>query len=355
MQRLVNFEVSPLDKTCVLLTGYAFCEDDCEVPFDQLFDATKNRALEAMAHSGVPFDTIVDLTGTKKTSSHLPVGQIAVNYQIHGTAPQYQTCDFTVERIDSDDIPTAADMQLEALETAEHSLSLKIEYATALYRETDMARFIDNFQTFLMSCIRDHRQPVDEINMCGPLEVDFLKKHYWNMETKPNQWEGQSVIDVITHMARQNPQATAIKTSDGCSITYRRLMADAQSVASELLEAGASPGDRIGIIALPGVEAITGMLGALMTGSCYVALDIDFAQDRLAFMLADSGAMHLLVGSGQDGLAAELLAKMDVSPKLIRIGDAVASGRTPSQIRRRQSEDPFYMIYTSVSLFSLHS
>ncbi|KOS23077.1 Nonribosomal peptide synthetase 14 [Escovopsis weberi] len=325
------------------------CNDDCEAPFDQLFQATKNRALEAMAHSGVPFDTIVDLTGVKKTSSHMPVGQIAVNYQIHGTAPKYQTCDFTVESIESDDIPTAADMQLEALETAEHSLGLKIEYATALYRESDMERFIDNFNTFLTSCIKDHRQPIDEINMCGPLELDFLKKNYWNMETKPNQWEGQGVIDVIIHMARQNPQATAIKTSDGCSVTYRQLMANAESVASELLEAGATPGGRVGIIALPGVEAITGMLGALMTGSCYVALDTDFAHDRLAFMLADSGARHLLVGLGQDGLAADLLAKMNDAPKMIRVDDAVATGRTISQPRRRQPEDPFYMIYTSGS------
>ncbi|KAK5987499.1 Hybrid PKS-NRPS synthetase pynA [Cladobotryum mycophilum] len=325
------------------------CNDDCEVPFDQLFQATKNRALDAMAHNGVPFDTIVDLTGVKKTSSHMPVGQIAVNYQIHGPVPKYQTCDFTVEKIESDDIPTAADIQLEALETSEHSLDLKIEYSTALYYEADMDRFIDNFNAFLTSCIKDHRQPIDEINMCGPLEVDFLKENYWNMETKPNQWEGQSVIDVITHIARQYPQTTAIKTSDCRSVTYRQLIENAESVASELLDAGAKPGDRIGLIALPGVEAITGMLGALMTGSCYVALDTDFAQDRLAFMLADSGAKHLLVGSGQDALAADLLAKTIVAPKIVRIEDAAAVGRTIAHPRARQPEDPFYMIYTSGS------
>lgn len=33
-----------------------------------------------------------------------------------------------------------------------------------------------------------------------------------------------------------------------------------------------------------GVEAITGMSGALFTGSGYLALDTDFAQDRLTFM-----------------------------------------------------------------------
>jgi acyl transferase domain-containing protein/NADPH:quinone reductase-like Zn-dependent oxidoreductase/NAD(P)-dependent dehydrogenase (short-subunit alcohol dehydrogenase family)/aryl carrier-like protein len=176
------------------------CNDDCEVPFDQLFQATKNRALDAMAHSGVPFDTIVDIMNVKKTSSHMPVGQIAVNYQIHGPVPTYQTSDFVVEKIESDDIPTAADIQLEALETPDHSLDLKIEYSTALYYDVDMDRFLDNFHTFLASCIKDHRQPIEEINMCGPLEVEFLKKKYWNTEIKENQWEGKSVLEVISEL-----------------------------------------------------------------------------------------------------------------------------------------------------------
>lgn len=319
------------------------------MPFDQLFRVTKTRALDAMAHSGVPFDTIVDIMKVKKTSSHMPVGQIAVNYQIHGPVPTYQTVDFVVEDIESDDIPTAADIQLETIETSEHSLDLKIEYSTALYHDADMERFLDNFDTFLTSCIKDHRQPIDEIGMCGPLEVAHLKKKYWNTETRANQWEGKSVLDVISTMARQHPHATAIKTSDCCSVSYRQLMDKAESVASELVEAGARPRGRIGLMALPGVEAVAGMLGALMTGSCYVALDTDFAHDRLSFMVADCEADILLVGPGQDVLAAELASKVRVAPKVVRIEDAAAAGRSLGRRRARHADDPFYMIYTSVS------
>ncbi|KJZ78292.1 hypothetical protein HIM_02330 [Hirsutella minnesotensis 3608] len=325
------------------------CNDDCDVPFDQLFQVTKSRALDAMAHSGVPFDTIVDMMDVKKTSSHMPVGQIAVNYQIHGPVPTYQTADFVVEDIESDDIPTAADIQLEAIETSEHSLDLKIEYATVLYDDADMERFLDNFNTFLASCIKDHRQPIEEVNMCGPLEIDYLKKKYWNMGTKENQWEGQSVVDMVSKMARQHPQATAIKTSDCCSVSYRQLIERAENVASELVNAGAKPGDRIGLIALPGVEAVAGILGALLTGSCYVALDTDFAYDRLSFMISDSGTEILLVGAGQEALAAQLVSKLAVAPKIIRIEDAIAAGGTVVNPRARHPDDPFYMIYTSGS------
>ncbi|UNI15779.1 hypothetical protein JDV02_002281 [Purpureocillium takamizusanense] len=133
----------------------------------------------------------------------------------------------------------------------------------------------------------------------------------------------------------------ADKTVAPMTISYRKLMEGADSVTSELLDAGAKPGDRIGLLALPGVEAVTGLLGTLMTGSCYAALDAEFAHDRLSFMLTDSGANPLLVGPGQDARAAEILSKVVVvAPKVVRTDDATAAGRTVSQPRPRHPNDP---------------
>jgi NADPH:quinone reductase-like Zn-dependent oxidoreductase/NAD(P)-dependent dehydrogenase (short-subunit alcohol dehydrogenase family)/aryl carrier-like protein len=323
-------------------------KSDCETTFDNLFAATKDAALDAMAHSGVPFDTIVDIMQVKKTPSHMPIGQISVNYQIHGPVPKYTTADFVVNNIESDDIPTAADIQLEALETPEHSLDLRIEYATALYHEADMDRFLDNFLVFLSSCIKDHRQPIEEVEICGKREVEALEKYYWNTKMRENPWKGQSVLDKITQMASQYPLATAIKTSDGSSVSYEKLVRNAESIASELLEAGVEAGARIGLLALPGVEAVTGMLGVLMTGSCYVALDTDFAEDRLSFMIADAGSKVLLVGPGAEAQAKSIVAKASAAPRLIMIENAIAANQSLTIQRPRQKEDPFYMIYTSV-------
>ncbi|KAK1445344.1 beta-ketoacyl synthase domain-containing protein [Colletotrichum cuscutae] len=325
-------------------------EDDCEgATFDQLFANCKQRALESLAHSGVPFDTVVDILGAKKTPSHMPVGQIAVNYQIHGPTPTYSTSDFQINSMVTDDIPTAADMQLEALETSDHALDLRIEYSTALYSEADMERFLDNFLTFLSGCIKDHRQPIEEVGMCGEIELKTLANEFWNTETRENQWEGKSVLDKISQMALEHPQNTAIKTSDGYSITYKQLIQDATSVASELLQAGVKPGDRIALLAFPGVDAIVGQIASLMTRSCYVALDTDFAQDRLSFMISDAGSRVLLVGPGAESLASDLTSKAVVAPKIIRITEAVGAANTSTQFSPRQAQDPFYMIYTSGS------
>ncbi|KAI1365305.1 polyketide synthase [Xylaria arbuscula] len=328
------------------------CQDNCEMTFESLLNVTKDRAIEAMSHSAVPFDLIVDTMNVKKTSSFSPIGQIAVNYQIHGPAPRYETTDFAIERIDMEDIPTSCDLSLEALENSEGSLNLRLEYSTYLYSSENMDRLLDNFLTFLSSCIKDHRQPIQEIELCGPLELNLLESGYWNHWYTAPEWKERTVIDRIAELARQQPKKIAIETSHGQSISYGELISNAKYVAASLQEAGIKRGDRIGVLSEPGVPAITGILGTILAGACYMALDIEFAKDRLRFMIKDASSNVLLVGPGSDELANELVREstMPTGIQIIPIMAAVKQRRPLKSLPNRQPNDPFYMIYTSGSI-----
>lgn len=325
------------------------CRDDCTATFENLLHGVKDKAIEAMSHSAIPFDVIVDAMGVKKTSSFSPIGQIAVNYQIHGPAPRYETTDFAIERIDMEDIPTACDLSLEGLETADGNLDLRLEYVTSLYSSESMNRFLDNFLTFLSSCIKDHRQPIEEIEMCGPLELGILESRYWNHWYTAPGWREPTVIDRIAEISRQHPKKTALKTAKGQSVTYGELMASTKYIAASLQEAGIKKGDRVGVLAYPGVGAITGILGTLVAGACYLALDVDFATDRLSFMMNDTESKVLLVAPGSEALAEELVGKSRTRVTTIGIADAVKQRRLPRNLPSREADGPFYMIYTSVS------
>ncbi|KAI0398130.1 polyketide synthase, partial [Xylariaceae sp. FL0594] len=325
------------------------CRDDCETTFDSLLGAIRDRAIEAMSHSAIPFDMIVDLMKVKKTSSYSPIGQVAVNYQIHGPAPRYTTKDFVIERIDMEDIPTSCDLSLEALETAEGGLKLRLEYAVALYGSEEMDRFLDNFMTFLGSCISDHRQPIGEIEICGPQELALLESRYWNHWYKAPAWSESTVIDRIAEVSRQQPKKTAIQTSNGQGAPYGELVASSKYIAASLQKAGVKRGDRVGILAYPGVGAISGMLGTLIAGACYMALDVDFAKDRLSFMIDDAAAKVVLVGPGAEPLAKELGGKSKRDIAIIPIEEAVKQRQQPKKLPTREPNDPFYMIYTSGS------
>lgn len=139
------------------------CHEDVDTTFDKLLKSMSDRVLSAMSHNSLPFDNIVQVAKVPKTMSHFPIGQVAINYQMHGAIPKYTTEDFVIEDIRADDIPSACDLNFETVENAENGLDFRLEYSTTLYGDNDMDRFMENFVDFLVSAVKDHRQPITEI------------------------------------------------------------------------------------------------------------------------------------------------------------------------------------------------
>ncbi|CAD6587369.1 MAG: hypothetical protein ASARMPREDX12_002825 [Alectoria sarmentosa] len=320
----------------------------CDASFDRLLEHTKSSTLEATQHSSVPFDAIVDAVNVEKTPSHFPLGQLAINYQSHGKMPKFKTQDFEISQIDGEDIPTACEMQLEALEDPDKGLDLRLEYSSTLYGFKEMELFFDNFLHYFTNVIKDHRQPISEVAMCGPKEIDHLKSSSWNTAFTENTWGTGSVIDQISEIAKSAPKATAIEDSEGRSVTYENLIGKAQKIAASLQQSGASPGDFVGILSRPGIESISAMLGTLIAGCGYIPMDPEFAIDRLMFMASDASAKAILVGEGLDKVGLAIAKNIDFEPHLIPIS-AANSYHEPVRPVEGSSDDPFYIMYTSGS------
>ena len=324
------------------------CQNTCDTSFEDLLGSIKQTILNALAHSQVSFDSIVEAVRAEVKPSHFPIGQVAFNYQMYGKPPEYRTEDFTIEDILVEDIPTACELQLEVLEDPRSGVMLRLEYDSFLYHAGDMERFFENFSTFVRSVVRDHRQPVDEIEMCGFKELNYLRSECWGVDIKENVWNEQSVIDRITEVAGKLPDKTAILTSDGETISYASLLSKAQRIAYSLHDAGTSPGQFVGIVCHPGIQMVAAMMGAVYASCGYVPLDPNFAKERLDHMIIDSSVSVILVGEGIDGLAEEGLPFKERPVQLLSIGSAscaTALWAHPSAA----ADDAFYVIYTSGS------
>jgi amino acid adenylation domain-containing protein/thioester reductase-like protein len=323
------------------------CADEVVgVTFETALQQIKSRIVSALAHSELPFDAIVDAVGVDRNPAHFPLGQVIVNYQIHGTMPTFPAGDFDITDVKSDDIPTACELALEALEDPSKGLHLRLESSTTLYGEADVERFLDNFAAFMSSAIRDHRQPVSEMDLVGPKELDFLKQNMFNLGHTENYWNHQSVAERILEMANRQPEAVAVKWSDNDKqLTYGELVASASDVATALRRAGVSPGTRVAILSYPGPDAVRAMVGVLFSGCGYLALDPDFASNRMAFMISDSGAPVVLAGPGLEEKAKQLGA--ETSAKVLELNGLRASDKI-LQVPVPAKDDPFYVIYTSV-------
>jgi len=217
-----------------------------------------------------------------------------------------------------------------------------------------MARFLDNFSTFITSTVKDYRQSVSEIEMCGPKELEVLRTSYWNTGFTKNHWDETSVLQKIFSNADARPDSMAISTSDGYDISYKDLLNKAQKIGYALQEAGVVPGQYIGLLSRPGIEAIAAIIGILLSRCGFVPLDPDFAVERLAFMATDSDTAIILSGKGLEDISARVAYKAAISPRVIDVS-SLTSGDNIIALEIVSPGDPFFTIYTSVSGLSEHN
>ncbi|MBK5529110.1 amino acid adenylation domain-containing protein [Pseudomonas sp. TH06] len=146
-----------------------------------------------------------------------------------------------------------------------------------------------------------------------------------------------------TH-AQARPDATAL-LFEGRTVSYGELNRRANQVAHQLLARGIRPDDRVAICVERGPQMIIGLLGVLKAGAGYVPIDPAYPLERIAYTLADSAPVALLIQAQTldrvgapdmpiiDLDSAQLQAELSSDPQIPEL--------TPSHLA--------YVIYTSGS------
>ena len=101
------------------------------------------------------------------------------------------------------------------------------------------------------------------------------------------------VHEWVAEHADRIPDALAAVSGDA-ALTYHTLNERANRLAHHLTRLGVAPETRIGVCLERGVDLVAAALGVMKAGGVYVPLDPAYPVDRLAWMLADSGAAVLV-------------------------------------------------------------
>ncbi|MCO8275194.1 amino acid adenylation domain-containing protein [Actinoplanes sp. TRM 88003] len=136
----------------------------------------------------------------------------------------------------------------------------------------------------------------------------------------------------FAEMAAKFPGNTAVVLGDE-QVSYAELDARSARLASALAARGVGPGDVVAIALPRSTDLVTALVGVLRSGAAYLALDLDYPADRLAYMIEDARPACVVTRSEVPGG----LPVVDVASD----GDAIP--REPSLL------DAAYVIYTSGS------
>ncbi|MBY8973942.1 amino acid adenylation domain-containing protein [Pseudomonas sp. P867] len=149
--------------------------------------------------------------------------------------------------------------------------------------------------------------------LCGLNILPDAERHalLHTLNHSPTHYADTALIhqQVETHAAAQ-PEAIAVRFEQQ-RLTYRQLNERANQVAHALLAQGVEPDSRVAICVERGPQMIIGLLGILKAGAGYVPIDPAYPQERIAYTLADSQPVVVLVQAGTRHRVGEL-AQLDL-------------------------------------------
>ena len=170
-------------------------------------------------------------------------------------------------------------------------MELEFDYKETLYSKASIETLFKGICTIISAGIKQPGQRIKDLPIIdkGQLrqvvhEVNATDEAY-NLET--------TLVRMFDAQVECHGDSPALVLGD-TTLTYNELARKADSLAFALHNAGVGPETIVGLIAGKRVESIIAMLAVLKAGGAYLPIDPTSPQERILYILEDSGAPFLL-------------------------------------------------------------
>jgi len=308
--------------------------------FRELLHRVREEALEAYAHQDVPFGKLVAELQPERNLSYPPLFQVLFSLQ-NMPLPEVHLPGLVLTPVDVASSVSKVDFTLEAA-TTEAGLQFAIEYNTDLFTAARVRRMANSWRILLENIVASPDRRIGSFSLLSPEEHARIVQG-WNETSAPYPTD-KCIHQLFEAQVAASPEATAIVFQQE-PLTYAEVNKRANCIACFLQQAGVGSETLVGILMDRSPAMIVALLGVLKAGAAYVPLDPAYPQQRIAFMIEDSGMRFVLTQSR----LLEILAGTDVQAICVdndwrRIEQA---GEVP--IPTATSNSLAYLIYTSGS------
>ncbi|MFF5500202.1 amino acid adenylation domain-containing protein, partial [Streptomyces aquilus] len=318
--------------------------------FGELLARVREADLSAYAHQDVPFERLVDEVNPERSAARNPLFQVLLALQ---NVPEalWDLEGLTVEQIPPlADPPARFDLSLSLSERrsedgAVDGLRGGILYAADLFDEGTVRALAGRLVRVLEQVAADPELRLGAVAVLAEDERATVVE--LGNGTASDDVEAATVMELFQGWVARTPDADALCSEDQ-TLSYAELDARAAALARGLVARGVGRESRVGLCFPRGIEAIIAILAVWKAGGAYVPLDPAYPSDRLAYMVADSGAELVLVApETADRLSGEV-ATAEVTTVLLDElhGD---HDQTAHELPDITPDQLAYIIYTSGS------
>ncbi|WP_392535296.1 amino acid adenylation domain-containing protein [Nostoc sp. C117] len=223
-------------------------------------------------------------------------------------------------------------------------LVIKINYDRDRFNADTIDRMIGHLLTLLQGIVELRDRSIGELPLLTPAEQDLLLVQ-WNA-TQAAQPINYCIHQLFEQHVEKTPESVAV-VYDNQQLTYRQLNQRANQLAHHLQRLGVKPDAPVGICLERSLEAAVAILATLKAGGACVPLDPTYPPERLAFMLADTGASVVLTQA-----SLKPLLEKDFHHHLILLDEGWDEITKESDINLQtdtEAHNLAYVIYTSGS------
>ncbi|WP_437884665.1 amino acid adenylation domain-containing protein, partial [Pseudomonas sp. LRF_L74] len=314
------------------------------LPFNEFLKQVRQTVLEAQEYQDLPFEQLVEALRPERSLSRNPLFQVMLNHQFASSdeASVHKLPGLKVSSVERAGGSEQFDLTLMVVES-DDQIWISLSYAVDLFEPATIISMSSHLANLLRGILVNPGESISHLPLLGEAERELILSDCGI--DRVNYPVDRCIHLLFEEQAQKTPDAVAVVFEDEM-LTYNQLSRKANQLAHKLISLGVGPDVLVGIAVERSLDMVVGVLGILKAGGAYVPLDPEYPQDRLAYMIKDSGIELLLTQSHLTSLlpVPELMQTLELDTQ---VGLSVYAESVPRV--NIQPENLAYVIYTSGS------
>ena len=318
-------------------------EVNSNLKFIEFLQQVKTTALEAYEQQDLPFEKVVEAVVKDRDPGRNPLFQVMFILQNVPPISNLGLTDVQVSREVYESNTSQFDLTF-IIRESNNGLNAAVEYCTDLFSEQTIVRMIGHYKELLNSIVKQPNQKIGLLPMLTAEEEHQLLIEF--NDTKTNYPKNKTIADLFEEQAAKTPEAIGVVFEEE-KLTYKELNGRANQLAHYLKSKGIKEETLVPICIERSLNMIVGILGILKAGGSYVPIDPEYPEERISYMLEDTGAL-IVVSSKESKIKLQTSQGVEVI-ELDTDWSGIKTQSTKNLQNDIQLRHLAYVIYTSGS------
>lgn len=222
----------------------------------------------------------------------------------------------------------------------ENGYVVSMEYRRDMYTEDSIRWMADSYAQIMQGLLKAETiGGIHPASQAALAYMETINDTTWPVAFRP-------ACTLLERSAAECPDRIAVVTAEE-KLSYAQLNAQANRLANGLIMNGTQPGSVVALMLPRSAAVYITRQGILKAGAAFLPIDPKYPDDRIAYMLEDSGAAALIVD--QDTLRERGAFLSGLSCPVYAVDTLLTNDKETTPGIERTPDDPCYCIYTSGS------